>query len=86
VSLPSKMELLGQVSERARELEEPDRALLHLEVDVIERMGLVREARQLRQWRQLQWDVMREQLVELLAVTVNWVLSGDAAAQREGDG
>jgi hypothetical protein len=73
----SKLELLGQVSERARELEDPTRALIHVESEVVERMSLVREARVLRQWRQVQWSAMREQLVELMATALNWVLAGD---------
>jgi hypothetical protein len=83
MTLSPKLELLGAVSERARELEDPDRPLLHVEHDVVERLSLVRETRLLRQSGHVDWAVMREQLVELLAAGVNWILAGDAAAARE---
>jgi len=79
MALSPKLELLGQVSERARELE-----VEHLvgsparEIDLAEAMHMVRLARLER----VPWENRRAALVDMLAAGLNAIMAGDADARH----
>lgn len=73
MTLSGKLEVLGQISERARDVEHDAG---DVDLEFVEALFLLTKART----ADAAWPQLRETLLLVLAVGVNWLLAGDAAA------